>query len=129
MTDPWSLSRRPVPRAALMVALTLAAAPAIAAGPLDCRFVTECVEAEPCAATDYAFPIETEGMRATLRTPSADIEARLGLTQEGATVAVGIAPGAVHLLTLMDAEGTARYTVHLPGAGMAITYLGRCAAQ
>jgi hypothetical protein len=104
----------------------LAAAPALAQRSIACHFATECIEAEPCAATDYAFDIETEGMRATLLTPSGDIEARLGLTPEGATVLVGITSGGVHLLTLMDEAGTARYTAHLAGAGMALTYLGTC---
>lgn len=114
------------PHVALPAALAVTASPALAEMTLGCRFPTECVEAEPCAESDYAFTVETEGMRATLATPSRDIEARLGLTPEGAMVVLGIGPGGVHLLTLMDEAGTARYTTHLPGAGMALTYLGTC---
>jgi len=35
----------------------------------------------------------------------------------------------VHLLTLMDPAGTARYTAHLAGAGLAITYHGACVPE
>jgi hypothetical protein len=35
----------------------------------------------------------------------------------------------VHLLTLMDEGGTARYTAHLSQARLAITYLGVCTEE
>ena len=54
---------------------------------------------------------------------------RLGVTPGGATFAFGIDEGGVHLLTIMDAAGTARYTVHLPGSGLSVTYHGTCTAS
>jgi len=111
---------------ALSFGLALLADPA--AG-MDCSFVLECVGAEPCAETDYRLSLEAEGMEVRFVTPAETVEGRLGITPSGATFAVGIADSAVHLLTVMDDDGAARYTVHLAGAGLAITYQGQCGAE
>jgi hypothetical protein len=117
------------PRTALRVALLAVSAPVatpgLAATTLGCVFVTECVDAA-CAETSYAFDVEMSEMEATIATPAETLGGRVGLTGDGAPFVVAITDGAVHLLTVMDAAGSARYTVHLAGAGMAITYLGRC---
>ena len=112
-------------RAALPLLLALAPTPALADA--TCRFVTECVDDAPCTASDYAFTLEMKEMAATLVTPSASIEGRLGVTPDGATYALAVGDGGVHLLTVLG--DTARYTVHLPGAGLAITYLGTCGTE
>lgn len=65
-------------------------------------------------------------------TPAETVRGTLGLTLGGATFVLGIAEGGVHLLTLMDEAGAARYTVHLPGPagpGLSITYHGICTAS
>ena len=51
------------------------------------------------------------------------------MTPGGATFVFGMDEGGVHLLTIMDAAGTARYTVHLPGSGLSVTYHGTCTAS
>ena len=113
---------------ALTLAFGLAPLAAPAAG-MDCAFGLECVDAEPCARTDYRFRVETSDMAARFVTPAETVEGRLGVTPSGATFAVGIAGSAVHLLTIVDDAGAARYTVHLAGAGLAITYHGQCGAE
>ncbi|MEE4118253.1 MAG: hypothetical protein V2I65_04490 [Paracoccaceae bacterium] len=107
----------------------IAAAGAAPAGTYSCVFTRECVDAAPCAATDNALTVETEEFAARLVTPDETVRGSLGLTPGGATFVLGIAEGGVHLLTVMDADGTARYTVHLPGPGLSITYHGTCTAS
>ncbi len=62
-------------------------------------------------------------------TPAETVRGSLGLTPGGATFVPGIAEGGVHLLSVMDAAGAARYTVHLPAPGLSITYHGTCTAS
>ena len=112
-----------------LLALLGAAGPAAAAAGAECRFVLECVDAEPCAATDYAIALETEDMDARLVTPAETVEGRLGVTPGGATFALALTDDAVHLLTIMNAAGEARYTLHLADAGLAITYHGQCGTE
>ena len=110
-----------------MVAVCCLCGPAFAAD-MKCRFVTECVD-DACTETSYAFDVEMAEMAATITTPAETLSGRVGLTGGGAPFVVAVTDGAVHLLTMMDAAGTARYTVHLAGAGMAVTYLGRCESE
>jgi hypothetical protein len=115
-----------------MQTLPLAAAAAMTALPAlagtTCRFVTECVEDAPCVPSDLSFAFETDEWTARLGLPDGPVEGQLGLTPSGATLAIAIARDGVHLLTVTDAEGTARYTRHETGgeAGRAITWLGHC---
>jgi hypothetical protein len=112
----------------LAAVAALAALPATA-GTL-CSFTTRCVDDAPCMPTDLAFPVEVADWRARLGLPGGAVEGQLGLTPAGATLAIAIAPEGVHLLSVLDAEGTARFTQHLTGdgtaPGRAITYLGYC---
>ena len=70
-----------------------------------------------------------EGFEARLTTPAETLEGRVGLTPSGASFVVATSGEGVHLLTLMDPAGTARYTVHLAAAGLAITYHGACVSE
>jgi hypothetical protein len=99
------------------------------AAAFSCGFTLECLDAAPCAATDYAFEVETEDFAATLVTPAETVAGRLGVTPGGATFVIGVSEGGVHLLTVMDEDGAARYTVHLPGPGLSVTYHGTCTAS
>ena len=119
------LPSRPMLRGALLAVSAAVATPGLAATKLDCVFATECVDAA-CAETSYGFEVEMAEMEATLTTPAETLAGRVGLTGGGTPFVVAVTDGAVHLLTVMDAAGTARYTVHLAGAGLAVTYLGRC---
>lgn len=73
--------------------------------------------------------METRDGAGRFVTPAGPVEGRLGVTPGGASFVLGVASGGVHLLTVMDARGTARYTAHLAGAGLAITYHGTCTAS
>ena len=118
-------ARMPARRVAQIALVALGATPALSDTALVCRFATECVDAA-CAETTYGVDVQMAEMAATIVTPAETLAGRVGLTVDGAPFVVAVTDGAVHLLTVMDAAGSARYTVHLAGAGMAITYLGRC---
>jgi hypothetical protein len=111
-------------RVALLLA-ALAPAPA-AAVEAACAFSLECADAEPCAETDYQATL-TGGMQdAVLSDASGDVAGSLSFTPSGATYFFAVGERATHLLTVMGPAGETRYTVHLPAAGMAITYHGTC---
>ena len=112
----------------LVLSALVALAPLPASG-WECRFAQECRDADPCAPTDTALTVETDGMAARLVTPSRTIEGRLGVTGGGASFVVAVAPGGVHLLTIAPPDGTARYTLHRAPPGRAITRLGTCTAE
>jgi hypothetical protein len=114
--------------APLAAVAVLAALPATAS--TLCSFSVRCVDDAPCTPTDLSFPVEASDWKARLGLPGGSVQGQLGLTPAGATLALAIAPEGVHLLSVMDADGTARFTKHLTGEGTtpprAITYLGHC---
>jgi hypothetical protein len=115
------------PLAAPAALFALAALPAQAG--TTCVFPTRCTDDAPCTASDLSFAFEAEDWTARLDLPDGPVEGQLGLTPSGATLAIAIAGDGVHLLTVMDADGTARYTRHVTpadGPGHAVTWLGHC---
>ena len=101
-----------------------------------CRFETECVEAEACAATDYAARIVRPGERTSGAGTFSDDAGTVVLTKlPGPDAAThfsagngeGAYEGAFGMMFLTTGEdGTARLTVHFEEGPMAITYLGTC---
>jgi len=108
---------------ALTCVLAVLATPAAS---LACRFTSECADTAPCAATDYSLVLQTHELAAVFVTPAGSFQGRLGVTPDGATFALALSPGAIHLLSLSAEAGSARYTTHLTRDGMAITYVGTC---
>ena len=120
-----------------------AAALAVPAGPagadIDCRFETECLEGEVCADSGFELTLETalspgtvlaegglpEGDRVLSDTGTAEIDwAAAG----PALAAFWVARPGFHMLSF-DAGGAARYSAHLPGAGLSVLYLGTCGTR
>jgi hypothetical protein len=110
------------------LALLLAALPAAPAAALEaaCAFSLECVEAEACAETDYSLTLSGGADGVTLSDSAGDVAGEVSFTPSGATYFLAVGERATHLLTVMGPAGETRYTVHLPAAGMAITYHGTC---
>ena len=111
--------------AALIAALAPAPAAALEAA---CAFTRECVDAEPCAETDRSLTLTGGAAGATLSDASGEVRGTVSFAPSGATYFFGVGERDLHLLTVMGPAGAARYTVHLPAAGMAITYHGTCEA-
>lgn len=129
--------------AGLAPALAAAAALAVPAGPagadIDCSFETECLEGETCADSGFEVTLETalspgtilaeggfpEGDRVVTDTATAEIRwAAAG----PALAAFWVTQAGFHLLSFDDG-GSARYSAHLPGAGLSVLYLGTCGTR
>ncbi len=96
------------------------------------------MEGEDCMSSGYGLSINETGDTATaagdgtitvpvvqLVTPSETITPGYRLDTDTAT-SFAAAQGGQHHLLSVDGEGNARYSVHLPAAGLSILYLGTC---
>jgi len=98
------------------------------AGGLACHFVTECIESEACADSDYDFEVSWKSERhevITVITPSETTGGRIERREGDATTVVAEGDNAMHLLTVSP-DGEARYSVHIFDGPMSISSLGRC---
>ncbi|GAA4229888.1 hypothetical protein GGQ68_001624 [Sagittula marina] len=103
---------------------------------LDCDFVTECYEAEPCQDTRFSVTLEGQAsgfedvnllVEVRMRSDAADVPL-MGNRSNGALALAGGIDGVRHMVTT-NADGTARYTVHDADGPMMVSYLGSCAPQ
>ncbi|MDJ1008110.1 MAG: hypothetical protein QNJ13_09840 [Paracoccaceae bacterium] len=125
---------RPVARFIAAALPALAATPATA--DLACRFDTECLEGEACIESGFRLTVETGIAPGTLFaeggypigdrivTDAETVEV-VWRAREPWLAAFGASASGFHLLTF-DATGAARYTAHLPGAGLSMLYVGAC---
>lgn len=92
----------------------------------DCRFVTECYEADGCYETEYDLSIDMGGGTATIETIVGTFSAP-AQTVDGLLNITGFDLGMFHMITIADG-GTARYAVHSGDASgvTMITYHGTC---
>lgn len=101
-----------------------------------CGFVTECVDAEACAASDFSlnFTITAEGQ------DEADLTASGTLATDAQTIPLlgSVFGDTVSLFSFETTEfhvltigkgGTSRYTYHGFDGPVSITYLGYCEAK
>jgi len=111
----------------------LETAPVKATFTLQCVFVTECFEGEPCAETSFSAQLNVVagGLTETDMVVQSDLVSDAGdATMLGVRsgTAMSLAGGgfdARHLLTIAQ-DGAARYTVHYADGPMFINYLGAC---
>ncbi len=104
-----------------LIAFALMAGPAFA--DTTCTFTTECFDGEGCSDTSFTFSLTDAGEIVSDAETFAVTETTVG----GASVWFGTTGSGAHLLSLSE-EG-ARYSAHLPGPGLVITYLGQCAPE
>ncbi|MEL7104613.1 MAG: hypothetical protein AAGM21_01730 [Pseudomonadota bacterium] len=121
---------------AFVIATAFIFAPGAALAGMACTFPTECMSGEACTDSGYSVTVDTalapgslamEGGFPTADTIVTDAET-IPITWSGvgaALAATGRTGLAMHLLTVAP-DGTALYSVHLPAAEIAITYLGSC---
>ncbi|MEL7461691.1 MAG: hypothetical protein AAFX59_00490 [Pseudomonadota bacterium] len=121
---------------AFVIATAFILAPGAALAGMACSFQTECLSGEACADSGYTVTVETalrpgslamEGGLPTDDSIVTDAET-IAITWSGvgaALAATGRTGSAMHLLTVAP-DGAALYSVHLPAAEIAITYLGTC---
>ncbi len=100
-----------------------------AAAAQTCTFVSECVNEEPCQATEFDMDVKTSDDYAsgTLSSVAGDVETRITNTQ-AASFYSGYQSDSFHLLTLFKAN-ISKYTVHTVWADdgvLSVTYHGRC---
>jgi len=121
-------------RGAVVAAVALL--PGAAAADLQCRFDTECLEREPCAPSGFSLTLETVLAPGTLFAEGGFPTGDRAVTDSGtvdirwaaagpALAAYWFTPSGFHLLSF-DADGTARYSAHLPAADLSVLYLGSC---
>ncbi|MGH1577137.1 hypothetical protein [Planktotalea sp.] len=113
--------------------LTIETAPVSQSFTFECRFTTECYEAEPCADTEFTPSLEARA--GGLTEDDTVVEAKL-VSDAGDAVLLGVRSGgtlslsggtfeARQLLTIAK-DGAARYSLHYADGPMAISYLGVC---
>ena len=91
---------------------------------LECRFETECFDAEGCDATDYTATLTPSDGGATLSDVAEDVPMQ-PVEVDGTTAYVGHANGALRLLTGLEGE-TARLSVHQAAGDLMLNYVGVC---
>ncbi|MCX8226162.1 MAG: hypothetical protein OTI35_08820 [Sulfitobacter sp.] len=113
--------------------LTLETAPFRQEIKLQCNFVTECVENEPCTETEFTPEITGIGggltaddlvVQAEMVTDAETVEL-LGVTSDKSLSLSGGTFAARHLMTITE-NGATRYTVHYADGPFVISYLGTC---
>jgi len=120
----------------IRLALVLVAAAGPALADIACRFETECLEGEACIDSGFALTFETalspgaliaEGGFPTGDRIETDAETvPVAWAAEGAALAAfGASASGFHMLSF-DAAGAARYSAHLPDAGLSVHYVGTC---
>ena len=93
---------------------------ASAAHAQTCTFTTECFEADGCSDTNYEITINGD----TLVTISDTIPVQVSST-DTTTVYTGIKGTIAHMLSV-NSDGPARYTSHIFGGPLVISYIGAC---
>jgi len=98
----------------------------------DCKMTSECINEDGCADAEVNLAVERSAGSAhpfSLITPAETIEGvfKDDNDPDAATYLVARATGAYHLLSVA-VDGKAKWSVHLPGAELVITYLGTCEA-
>lgn len=108
-----------------------------------CTFATECMEGEDCLDSGYSLTIETETDPAAIlaagasvvyfptedriRTDAGDTDYVQWGMLDTAFAVTARGQGGFHLLTFdPEADGAARYSVHMPAAELSLLYIGRC---
>lgn len=111
-------------------ALTAFASP-IAAFPLSCIFVSECMLGEACEETSFSASVSADGDAGgkLFLTTGAETLKGSNIQNEGPAHLFFVGKTAVHLITVDLAEDgqndAAHYTVHMQGP-MTISYSGTC---
>lgn len=124
------------PPTLLLAAVVALASTMPAAADLLCRFDTECLEGEACAESAFTLTLETLLAPGTLFAEGGFPTGDRAVTDAGSVeidwAAAGPALAAYwftrtgfHLLSF-DAAGVARYSAHLPEAGLSVLYTGTC---
>ena len=122
----------PIPTLAAPLAVLLGtviagtSATAFEAGPLSCRFTTECYDAEGCEETDYALALVASDDGWILRDQVEDVPA-VEIAVDGALVWMGAGGGAVRILSGTAAQ-SARLSVHSAAGDLMMNYTGVCDA-
>lgn len=129
----------PTGLAPALAAAALAVLAGQASADIDCHFETECLEGEACADSGFALTLETaltpgtifaeggfpEGDRVITDTGTAEI----GWAAAGPAIAAfWVTQPGFHMLSFDDG-GAARYSAHLPEAGLSVLYLGTCGTR
>lgn len=110
--------------------------PTTATAGMVCTFATECMEGDSCLESGFAFEVDTglrpgtlaaEGGLPTGDTIVTDSET-IPVTWAGAGPALAAfgRTGSSFVMLSVAPDGTARYTAHLPGADLSLTYVGAC---
>lgn len=108
---------------AAVAVLLIMAGPA-SADVMNCKFTTECFEAEACQETDYDVAIAGELSDARFESASASMIAFVEKSEAATTITARDDTG-MHLL-ITTPDGSARYTNLMPDVPMVISYLGSC---
>ena len=116
MTNPNAVGR--IVRYAIAVGLF--ALPVVA--DTTCTFQTECMEGEACAESGFTLAIDAGG---DIITPAETITAGEALSSGEARAFSGASSSGFHLVSIAG-DGAARYSAHVPSAGLTILYIGTC---
>jgi|GEM_PF-6015035 hypothetical protein len=92
----------------------------------ECRFVSECYEADGCYETEYDLTLNLTSDTARVETIAGTFDAAAA-AGDGIVTITGQGLGMMHMLTLADG-GDARYAVQMGDASgvTMITYHGTC---
>lgn len=129
---------------ALILCLGAIALAGTARAEMSCLFETECLEGEACLDSGYDLTINADldlpaifsgeflavyfPADTTIETVSGTITDVSWNLIDGAVALMGRDASGFHFLSL-NAEGRARYSVHMPDADLAIHYIGTCTKE
>ena len=110
--------------------------PNVATAGMLCSFATECMEGESCLESGFTLEVDTglrpgalaaEGGLPTGDTIVTDSET-IPVTWAGAGPALAAfgPTGSSFVMLSVAPDGAARYTAHLSGADLSLTYIGTC---
>lgn len=104
--------------------------PALAfeAGPLFCRFQTECYDAEGCEETAYQLDLVADDTGGWIMQDEAEDIPATALDLDDGLVWIGRANGAIRMLSGIAGEN-ARLSIHAAGGDFMLNYAGSCRAD